>query len=93
MSIQARRNMKKIFLLEKPDGIFTTTCDEAKEETIRYFKNLLGSSSDHHYPGQNFLRTFVHKRVPEAIKGELDRIPTDLEIKNKIGRASCRERV
>ena len=43
---------------------------------------MLGAPSNHHYPGKEALRTFVHKRVPDALKAELDSIPSDIEIKN-----------
>ena len=82
MSIKARRNRKRIFILEKLDGKFTSTCDEAKEEAIRYFKSLLGTPPDHTYPGIDMLKSLVNKRVPEGLKVDLDRLPQDIEIKN-----------
>ena len=82
LSIKARRHFKRITSLEKPDGRFTTTSDEAKEEAVRYFQSLLGTTSDHNYPGKVFLRSFIHKRVPSESLAELDRLPSDIEIKN-----------
>ena len=74
--------MKRIFILEKPDGSFTKNCEEAKEEAIRYFTSMLGSLSSHTYLGKDALMAFVHKRIPVNLMVELDRLPTDIKIQN-----------
>ena len=83
-AIKNRRNRNRIVSLVRPDGSHTKTEDEAKSETIRYFRSMLGTTSTNPYPSIYEFRRIIKKRVPIDQISMLDRIPTSVEIKETI---------
>ena len=83
-SIKNRRNRNRIVSLIQPNGTKTTTEEEAKFETIRYFKMMLGTPSTNPYPGINNLSNIIQKRIPNDQFEFLDSIPSNEEIKNTV---------
>ena len=63
-SIKNRRNRNHVVSLIQPNGTQTKNEDEAKIETIRYFKSMLGTSSTNPYPGITKLKYVIQKRIP-----------------------------
>ena len=83
-SIKNRRNRKRIASLLTPNGLQSKNEEEAKSETIRYFKTMLGSPPDNHYPGMAALRCNIHKRISNKKYTLLDEIPDEAEIKEAL---------
>ena len=75
---------KRIVSLTQPNGSQTRNDEEAKFETIHYFKSMLGTSSTNPYPGITALRNFIQKRISIEQFTMLDSIPATEEIKDTI---------
>ena len=80
-SIKQRRNMKRIISLVRPDGSITEDEASAKNEAIRYYQGLLGTTASHSYPGILELRKFISISLPPDQAKDMDIIPSDLDIK------------
>ena len=80
-AIKGRRNRNRIVKLKKRDGTITSNNDETKEETIRYFESMLGSSPPSTYSGLASIASIVKKRISQDQFDILSSIPTDDEIK------------
>ena len=83
-AIKNRRNRNRIVSLTTPDGLQTTSEEEAKIQAIRYFKSLLGSPPSTPYLGMDALRSIINKHIPEEHYALMEEIPSDVEIKNAL---------
>ena len=83
-AIKNRCNRNHIVSLVRPDGSHNKTDAEAKAETIRYFRSMLGTTSANPYPGINELRRIIKKRVLTDHISILDRIPSSAEINKTV---------
>ena len=83
-SIKNRRNRNRIVSLIQPNRNQTKIEEEAKLETIRYFKAMLGTKATNPYPGIAELKTIIQKRIANAHFTFLDSVPSDADIKSTI---------
>ena len=64
-AIKNRRNRKRIMSVVTLDGLQTKDEGEAKSEAIRYFKSMVGTLPDNHYPGIDTFRSIIHKMISQ----------------------------
>ena len=83
-SIKGRKNRKRIVSLITPNGSATGSEDEAKEESIRFFKSMMGTPAANPYPGSEYLRSIVQKCISPDDIDMLNTMPCDEEIKNAL---------